>query len=180
MKRRRSSESWRRPLYRPGRFLRHNPVPSGNMRYLLEAAGDDSGTAASGRCLSSRPLTPLQQRFIDLSAKKAHLLNPEQLQQAVNDLSEEVEGLNAWSKLDEGASRSPRRCGKLRRPKPAEAAKVALRIIDQIPSADRAQCPEPWAGSVGSAAGGQSPPDNDSNRSGGRKSEIAFTRNPPV
>jgi hypothetical protein len=85
----------------------------------------------------------LQQRFIELSTKKAHSLNPEQLQKAVNDLSEEVEGLNAWSKVDEG-TRALRDVAEKSPQTPAgRAAKAALRIIDQYRSANELNVPTP-------------------------------------
>ena len=92
---------------------------------------------------SSSSLSPLQQRFIELSTKKAHSLNPEQLQKAVNDLSEEVEGLNAWSKVDEGARVLRDVAEKSPQTPAGRAAKAALRIIDQYRSANELNVPTP-------------------------------------
>lgn len=80
---------------------------------------------------SSGPLTPLQQRFLELSAKKAHLMTEEQLQQALNNLDREVEELNAWSKVEESARLLREVVGKHPQTKAATAAKSALGIIDQ-------------------------------------------------
>jgi hypothetical protein len=79
----------------------------------------------------SGPLTPLQQRFVELSAKKAHLMTEEQLQQALNNLDREVEELNAWSKIEESARFLREVVEKHPQTKAAEAAKSALNAIDQ-------------------------------------------------
>ncbi|HEX4073534.1 MAG TPA: hypothetical protein VHX68_20310, partial [Planctomycetaceae bacterium] len=79
-------------------------------------------------------LSPLQQRFIELSTRKARSLKEEQLQKLVNDLNEEVEGLNAWSKVDEGARVLRDVADKSPQTPAGRAAKAALRILDQYRS----------------------------------------------
>ena len=77
------------------------------------------------------PLTPLQQRFVELSTKKARLMSEEQLQQAVNELDRDVEGLNAWSKIEDSARLLREVVEKHPQTKAAEAAKAALKMIEQ-------------------------------------------------
>jgi hypothetical protein len=75
--------------------------------------------------------SPLQQRFIELSAKKARALSPEQLQKAVNDLDQEVAALNAWSKVDESARLLRDVAEKSPQTTAGRAAKAALKTIEQ-------------------------------------------------
>jgi TolA-binding protein len=84
-----------------------------------------------GHPAPSEPLTPLQQRFVELSAKKAHLMTEEQLQQALNNLDQEVQELTAWSKIEETARLLREVVEKHPQTKAAEAAKSALNAIDQ-------------------------------------------------
>jgi cell division protein FtsN len=84
--------------------------------------------------LALSPLTPLQQRFVELSTKKARLMTEEQLQQAVNELDRDVEGRNAWSKLEDGARLLREVVEKHPQTRAAEAAKSALKVIDQTRS----------------------------------------------
>jgi hypothetical protein len=79
----------------------------------------------------SGPLTPLQQRFVELSEQKARLMTEEQLQQALNHLDQEVQELNAWSKLEETARLLREVVEKHPQTKAAEAARSALNAIEQ-------------------------------------------------
>ena len=95
------------------------------------------------------PLSPLQQRFIELSAKKAHSLNPEQLQKAINELDQEVIELDAWSKVEEGARILRDVAEKSPQTRAGRAAKAALQIIDQSHSREN-MVPRPDdAGAIG-------------------------------
>jgi len=80
---------------------------------------------------ASSPLTPLQQRFVELSTKKARLMTEEQLQQAVNELDRDVEGLNAWSKIEDSARLLREVVEKHPQTRAAEAAKAALKMIER-------------------------------------------------
>ncbi len=80
------------------------------------------------------PLTPLQQRLVELSTKKARLMTEEQLQQAVNELDRDVEGLNAWGKIEDGARLLREVVENHPQTRAAEAAKSALKVIDQTRS----------------------------------------------
>jgi hypothetical protein len=110
---------------------------------------------------AASPLSPLQQRFIELSTKKANSLNAEQLQKAVNELNEEVEGLNAWSKVDEGARVLRDVADKSPQTAAGRAAKAALRIIEQYRSAIE-PVPDPERGAVPGFQRGNSQPPSDS------------------
>lgn len=83
-------------------------------------------------------LTPLRHRFVELSTRKARLMTEEQLQQAVNELDRDVDGLNAWSKIEAGARLLREVVEKHPRTKAAEAAKSALKAIEE-----RRQATEP-------------------------------------
>jgi len=85
-----------------GTFLAAQSAPGGKHEVLPGApVPAQAPPVVAANPGSSGLLTPLQQRFMELSAKKAKLLTEEQLQQAVKNLDREVEGLNAWSKLEE-------------------------------------------------------------------------------
>jgi hypothetical protein len=106
----------------------------------------DPGTVESP---PASPLSPLQQRFIELSAKKARSLNPEQLQKAINELDQEVIELNAWSKVEEGARILRDVAEKSPQTRAGRAAKAALQIIDQNHSREN-MVPRPDdAGAIG-------------------------------
>jgi hypothetical protein len=79
----------------------------------------------------SGALTPLQQRFLELSTMKARLMTEEQLQQALNNLDREVQELNAWSKVEESARGLREVVEQHPQTKAAEAAKSALNAIEQ-------------------------------------------------
>jgi hypothetical protein len=93
------------------------------------------------------PLSPLQQRFIELSTRKARSLKEEQLQKLVNDLNEEVEGLNAWTRVEEGARVLRDVADKSPQTPAGRAAKAALRIIEQFRSSNEL-VPDPEHGAV--------------------------------
>jgi hypothetical protein len=116
------------------------PIPASPPTFGAERPSPPT-VAPPASAASSLP--PLQQRFIELSTKKANSLNAEQLQKAVNDLSEEVEGLNAWSKVDEGARVLRDVAEKSPQTPAGRAAKAALRIIDQYRSANDLNVPTP-------------------------------------
>jgi len=80
---------------------------------------------------SSAPLTPLQQRYIDLATQKARLMNEEQLQQAVNQFDHDVQELNAWSKVEETARQLRELIDKHPQTRAAEAARSALEAIEK-------------------------------------------------
>jgi hypothetical protein len=77
------------------------------------------------------PLTPLQQRFVDLASKKARLMSEDQLQQAVNKLDQDVEELNAWSKVEESAKALREVVEKHPQSRAARAARAALQMIEE-------------------------------------------------
>jgi hypothetical protein len=77
------------------------------------------------------PMTPLQQRFMELSAKKAQLMTEEQLQQEAKLLDQQVEGLTAWTKLEEAARLLREVQEKHPQTKAAEVANSALGIIER-------------------------------------------------
>ena len=98
------------------------------------SANTQQPTVGFSRAVEPPPassLSPLQQRFIELSAKKARSLNPEQLQKAINELDQEVIELNAWSKVEEGARILRDVAEKSPQTPAGRAAKAALQIIDQ-------------------------------------------------
>jgi hypothetical protein len=80
---------------------------------------------------SERALTPLQQRYVDLAAKKARMMSEEQLQQAVSELDRDVDELNAWTKVEESARALLDVVEKHPRSRAAGAARSAIRIIEQ-------------------------------------------------
>jgi hypothetical protein len=123
--------------------------PSPNLSPVAPPASADTPRPALAEPIVAAPaaassLPPLQQRFIELSTKKANSLNAEQLQKAVNDLSEEVEALNAWSKVDDGARVLRDVAEKSPQTPAGRAAKAALRIIDQYRSANNLKVPTPF------------------------------------
>jgi hypothetical protein len=77
------------------------------------------------------PLTPLQQRFIDLATKKSRLMTEEQLQQSVNQFDRDVEELNAWSKIEESEKLLRDIVDKHPQSRAAATARAAIQIIDQ-------------------------------------------------
>jgi TolA-binding protein len=79
----------------------------------------------------AQPLTPLQQRYVDLATKKARLMTEEQLQQAVNEMDHQVDELNAWSKVEEGARALREVIEKHPQSRAAATARSLIRIIDQ-------------------------------------------------
>jgi len=85
---------------------------------------------AHGVALAAAPLTPLQQRFIDLATKKARLMTGEQLQQSVNQFDREVEELIAWSKIEESKRFLSDIVDKHPQTPAAEAARSALKVIE--------------------------------------------------
>jgi hypothetical protein len=93
------------------------------------------------------PLSPLQQRFIELSTRKARSLKEEQLQKLVSDLNEEVEGLNAWTRVEEGARVLRDVADKSPQTPAGRAAKAALRILEQSRSSNEL-VPDPEHGAV--------------------------------
>ena len=86
---------------------------------------------AQGVAPATAPLTPLQQRFIDLATKKARLMTEEQLQQSVNQFDRDVEELNAWSKIVETERLLRDIVDKHPQTPAAEAARSALKAIDE-------------------------------------------------
>jgi hypothetical protein len=109
----------------------------------------DPTAAPLGQVPAQSPLTPLQQRFVELSTKKARLMTEEQLQQAVNALDRDVEGLNAWSKIEDSARQLREIVEKHPQTRAAKAAESALKIIEEnrsnlSPSAgDKFETPSP-------------------------------------
>jgi hypothetical protein len=77
------------------------------------------------------PLTALQRRFIDLASKKARLMSEEQLQQAVNKMDQDVEELNAWSRIEDSAKALREVVEKHPQSRAARAARAALQMIEQ-------------------------------------------------
>jgi hypothetical protein len=115
-----------------GTFLAAQSAPGGKHEVLPGApVPAQAPPVVAANPGSSGLLTPLQQRFMELSAKKAKLLTEEQLQQAVKNLDREVEGLNAWSKLEEAARLLREVEEKHPQTKAAEVANSALGIIDR-------------------------------------------------
>jgi hypothetical protein len=102
------------------------------------------------------PMTPLQQRFMELSAKKAHLMTEEQLQQAVKNLDREVEELSAWSKLEEAARLIREVQEKHPQTKAAEVASSALGIIERN-RPPIAPSPDPMGRRIGERIGEKRP-----------------------
>jgi hypothetical protein len=93
-------------------------------------------------------LTPLQQRYVELAAKKARLMTEEQLQQSVNELDRDVEELRAWSKVDESARALREVIEKHPQSRAAATARSAIRIIDHgrssnVPDSDMTPRPDP-------------------------------------
>jgi hypothetical protein len=77
------------------------------------------------------PLTPLQQRYVDLATKKARLMSEEQLQQAVNEFDHDIQELNAWSKVEESARALREVIEKHPQTRAAGTARSVIRIIEQ-------------------------------------------------
>ena len=80
---------------------------------------------------STSPLTPLQQRFMELSAKKARLMTEEQLQQSLHNLDLEVEDLDAWSEIEVSERLLRELVVKHPTTRAAKAANSALNAIDK-------------------------------------------------
>jgi hypothetical protein len=138
-----------------GTFLAAQSGPLGKQEVSPGAPVTTQALPPAGVASLLRPMTPLQQRFMDLSAKKAHLMTEEQLQRAVRNLDQEVEGLTAWSKLEEAARLLREVEEKHPETKAAEAAKSALGIIERNrPSS--APFPDPM-GRIGERIGEKRP-----------------------
>jgi len=106
-----------------------SPVAS-SKTFLDPARPPVASAAAPGVASATAPLTPLQQRFIDLATKKARLMTEEQLQQSVNQFDREVEELNAWSKIEESKRLLSDIVDKHPQTPAAEAARSALKVIE--------------------------------------------------
>jgi hypothetical protein len=131
-------------------FLAAQPGPVVQQKTAPDAVAVPAGTGAAALSIAvpgsavdrPSPLTPLQQRFVDLASKKARLMSEEQLQQAVKKLDQDVEELNAWSKVEESARTLREVIEKHPQSRAAEAAKAALQMIEQnrsplVPIPDR-------------------------------------------
>jgi hypothetical protein len=134
------SPSFKEPIPAAERATPQPVVPPANIN-TPQPIGTETNAAERA------PLSPLQQRFIELSTRKARSLKEEQLQKLVNDLNEEVEGLNAWTRVDEGARVLRDVADKSPQTAAGRAAKAALRILDQYRSANE-PVPDPDRGAV--------------------------------
>jgi hypothetical protein len=80
---------------------------------------------------ANRPMTPLQQRYLELSKKKARLMTEEQLQQAIDEMNRELEEAHAWAKVEESARLLQQVIESHPRSKAADTARAALKLIQE-------------------------------------------------
>jgi hypothetical protein len=106
------------------------PPPTQGSKFNRQSDPAVAQSAAHDRSVAP-PLTPLQQRYVDLATKKARLMTEEQLQQAVNEMDHQVDELNAWSKVEESARALREVIEKHPQSRAAATARSLIRIIDQ-------------------------------------------------
>ena len=112
-------------------YLAAQPNPTSAQRAFKEPVTSSAPQSPSFAPQASTPLSPLQQRYIDLATKKARLMTEEQLQQSVSELDRDVEELHAWSRVEESARVLREVIDKRPQSRAAATARSAIRIIDQ-------------------------------------------------
>jgi hypothetical protein len=137
------------------------PPPTQGSQFNRQSDPAAAQSAAHDRSVAP-PLTPLQQRYVDLATKKARLMTEEQLQQAVNEFDRDVNELNAWSKVEESARVLREVIEKHPQTRAAGTARSVIRIIEQGrspngPVPDQGFAPRPDPGSVREAPFGAEP-----------------------
>lgn len=123
------------------------PIPAARTVALAEPPASD--------VIPTGTLSPLQRRFVELSAKMARMLKDDALQRAVSELEREVEGLSAWSRVEEASKILREVSDQHPQTKAAQAAQSALNAIN----AAHEPTPDPISRErVGEGIGRQSTP----------------------
>jgi TolA-binding protein len=112
-------------------YLAAQSSPTSAQKAFKEPVTSSAPQSPSFAPQASTPLSPLQQRYIDLATKKARLMTEEQLQQSVNEFDRDVEELHAWSRVEESARVLREVIDKHPQSRAAATARSAIRIIDQ-------------------------------------------------
>jgi ribosomal protein L31E len=103
-------------------------APFGTAGPANPAFGDSPAPIASAQLLDA---SPIRQRFLELSKKRARALTEEQLKHEIEMMEKEVNELEAWAKAEHAVRMLHEVVEKHPNTKAAEAANGAIRLIQE-------------------------------------------------